>query len=81
MPQLPDLLIDVYILRKKKAVVRLRATALSLVVSSIEELIDYNLGPALTNSLPAALPSYLAKFLMKRPAKSLALTSHSEAAL
>jgi len=40
---------------------------------------SYNCGPAFTSALPASLPSYLAKFLMKRPAKSLALTSHSEA--
>ena len=36
----------------------------------------YNFGPAATNALPASLPVNLAKFLMKRPAKSLAFSSH-----
>ena len=44
-------------------------------------LFDYNWGPAATNALPAAFPSYLAKFLMNLPAKSFALTSHSDASL
>ena len=33
-------------------------------------------GPAATRALPASLVVYLAKFLMKRPAKSLAFSSH-----
>ncbi len=37
---------------------------------------DYNFGPASTKALPASLPVNLAKFLMKRPAKSLAFSSH-----
>ena len=37
----------------------------------------YSFGPAATRALPASLPSYLAKFLMKRPARSLAFSSHS----
>lgn len=37
----------------------------------------YNLGPAATRALPASLPSYFLKFLMKRPARSLAFSSHS----
>lgn len=36
----------------------------------------YNFGPAATRALPASLPSYFLKFLMKRPAKSLAFSSH-----
>ena len=35
-------------------------------------------GPAATNALPAALPSYFTKFLMKRPARSCALPSQTE---
>ena len=35
-----------------------------------------SLGPAATRALPASLPSYLAKFLMKRPARSRAFSSH-----
>ncbi len=42
---------------------------------------DYSFGPAETRALPCSLPSYLAKFLMKRPARSRALVSHSEASL
>ena len=42
-------------------------------------IVYYNCGPAETSALPASFPSYLAKFLMNLPAKSLALTSHSEA--
>ena len=38
---------------------------------------DYSLGPASTRALPASLPSYLTKFLTNRPARSLALVSHS----
>ncbi len=39
----------------------------------------YSWGPAETSALPASLPSYFAKFLMKRSARSFALVSHSEA--
>ncbi len=39
----------------------------------------YSFGPAVTSALPASLPSYLAKFLMKRPARSFAFSSHAEA--
>ena len=39
---------------------------------------DYSLGPASTRALPASLPVYLTKFLMNRPARSLALVSHSD---
>ena len=49
------------------------------VVFSILTQINYNCGPAATKALPASLPSYLAKFLMKRPAKSLAFSSHCAA--
>ena len=42
---------------------------------------NYSCGPAETRALPCSLPSYLAKFLMKRPARSRALVSHSEASL
>lgn len=34
-------------------------------------------GPAATSALPASLPSYFAKFLIKRSARSLALLVHS----
>ena len=37
---------------------------------------NYNLGPAATSALPASLPSYFLKFLMKRAARSLAFSSH-----
>ena len=37
----------------------------------------YSLGPAATRALPASLPSYFLKFLMKRAARSLAFSSHS----
>ena len=40
---------------------------------------NYSCGPADTSAFPASLLSYLAKFLMKRPARSFALASHSEA--
>lgn len=43
------------------------------------QFVDYNLGPAATNALPASLPVNFAKFLMKRPARSCAFASHSEA--
>ena len=46
---------------------------------SIERIIDYNLGPAATKALPAALPVYFTKFFWKREAKSFAFVSHSEA--
>ncbi len=39
----------------------------------------YNFGPAATRFLPASLPVNLAKFLMKRPAKSFAFSSHCAA--
>ena len=39
----------------------------------------YNFGPAATSALPASLPVNLAKFLMKRSARSLALASHCAA--
>ena len=38
---------------------------------------DYSLGPASTRALPASLPVYLTKFLMNRPARSLALVSQT----
>ena len=38
---------------------------------------DYSFGPAATRALPASFPSYFTKFLMKRPARSLAFSSHS----
>ena len=38
---------------------------------------SYNFGPAATRALPASLPSYFLKFLMKRAARSLAFSSHS----
>ena len=38
---------------------------------------DYSWGPALTNALPASLPVYFTKFLMKRPAKSWAFPSQT----
>ena len=56
-------------------------TVLCFFVPVSELFFDYNWGPAATNALPAAFPSYLAKFLMNLPAKSLALTSHSDASL
>jgi hypothetical protein len=37
---------------------------------------NYNFGPAATKALPASFPVNLEKFLMKRPAKSLAFSSH-----
>ncbi len=40
---------------------------------------NYNFGPAATSALPASLPVNLAKFLMKRSARSLALASHCAA--
>ena len=40
---------------------------------------NYNCGPASTNAFPASFVVYLAKFLMKRPARSFAFTSHSAA--
>ncbi len=40
---------------------------------------SYNLGPAATRALPASLVVYLPKFLMKRAARSLAFSSHSDA--
>ena len=40
---------------------------------------NYTVGPALTSALPASLPVYLAKFLTKRAARSLAFASHSPA--
>lgn len=40
---------------------------------------SYNLGPAATRALPASLPSYFLKFLMKRPARSSAFLFHSAA--
>ena len=42
-------------------------------------MMNYNFGPAATSFLPASLPVNLAKFLMKRSAKSLAFTSQSAA--
>ena len=39
----------------------------------------YSWGPAETRALPCSLPSYFLKFLMKRPARSLAFSSHWEA--
>ena len=43
--------------------------------------LHYSFGPAATRALPCSLPSYLAKFLMKRLARSTALVSHSAASL
>ena len=40
---------------------------------------NYNFGPAATSALPASFPVNLAKFLMKRSARSLALASHCAA--
>lgn len=40
---------------------------------------NYNFGPAATSDLPSSLPVNLLKFLMKRPARSSALTVHSSA--
>ena len=40
---------------------------------------DYACGPAATSALPAAFPSYLAKFLTNLAARSLAFVSHSAA--
>ena len=40
---------------------------------------NYSCGPAETRALPCSLPSYLAKFLMKRPARSSAFLFHSAA--
>lgn len=42
-------------------------------------MMNYNFGPAATSFLPASLPVNLAKFLMKRSARSLAFTSQSAA--
>ncbi len=40
---------------------------------------DYiSLGPAAISDFPSALPVNLSKFLMKRPAKSFALVSHTD---
>ena len=36
----------------------------------------YSWGPAETRALPCSLPSYLAKFFTKRPARSFAFSSH-----
>ena len=38
---------------------------------------DYSWGPASTRALPASLPVYFTKFLMKRAARSSAFLSHS----
>ena len=40
-------------------------------------LAQSSFGPAATRALPASLVSYLAKFLMKRPARSFAFSSHT----
>ena len=40
---------------------------------------NYSCGPAETRALPCSLPSYLAKFLMKRLARSSAFLFHSAA--
>ena len=47
--------------------------------SILSLLWNYSWGPAATRALPASLVVYLAKFLMKRAAKSLAFSSHSAA--
>ena len=72
--------------RKKKPHSRYAAVwrkAKSSVISEkstpIRVLNYYSCGPADTSALPASLLSYFAKFLMKRPARSFALVSHSEA--
>ena len=39
----------------------------------------YSFGPAATSALPASLPSYFLKFLMKRAARSSAFLFHSAA--
>ena len=46
-------------------------------VLSESEKIYLSFGPAFTSFLPAALPSYLWKFLMKRDARSSAFLFHS----
>ena len=40
---------------------------------------NYSCGPAATRALPASLPVYFTKFLVKRAARSFAFTSHSAA--
>ena len=37
---------------------------------------SYNFGPAATSALPVSFVVYFSKFLMKRPARSLAFSSH-----
>ena len=46
-------------------------------VPSAAERDQSTLGPAATRALPASLVVYLAKFLMKREARSRAFSSHS----
>ena len=64
----------IHIAQKKKTQV-----ISSLLIIQIILFLNYNCGPATTNALPASFPSYLAKFLIKRDAKSLAFSSHCAA--
>ena len=48
-------------------------------ILSVRKGTDYNFGPAATNALPASLPVNFTKFLMKRPARSFAFSSHLQA--
>ncbi len=67
------LIIDHFFKKKRRDCSRLLYLSYCLIA------FDYNFGPAATRALPAALPVYFSKFLMKRPAKSFALVSHSDA--
>ena len=51
--------------------IQIRTVAMDFCASS------YSWGPAATRALPASLLSYLTKFLMKRPARSLAFSSQT----
>ena len=56
-----------------------RTMATGTLIMGCYLLWNYNFGPAATRALPASLPSYLAKFLMKRAARSFAFSSHLQA--
>ncbi len=47
------------------------------ILNSQNSHLSYSWGPAATRALPASLLSYLTKFLMKRPARSLAFSSQT----
>ena len=49
------------------------------IVACLVVYTTYFCGPAGTNALPSAFPSYFAKFLMNLSARSKAFVSHSEA--